>query len=70
ALAGGQISEKETVDFLFANLSKRLSEQLIEEVGEIGEVKAKDADRSMNAVVQGIRDLESAGELTLISPEE
>jgi flagellar motor switch protein FliG len=70
ALAGGVISERDTVDFIYANLSKRLSEQLTEEVGDIGEVKPKDADRAMNALVQGIRDLENAGEITLITPEQ
>lgn len=70
ALAGGQTCEKETVDFIFANLSKRLSEQLADEVGEVGEVKQKEADQAMNALLQGIRDLEESGELVLITPEE
>jgi len=70
ALAAGQISEKETAEFILANLSKRLSEQLAEEAGEAGEVAQKEADKAMNAVVQSIRDLENAGEMTLISREQ
>ncbi len=70
AMAGALIREKETADFLFANLSKRLSKQLAEEVRELGEVKPKDADAAMNAVVQAARDLEAAGEITLIAPGE
>jgi len=70
ALAAGTISDKGSVDFILGNLSKRLSEQLSEEVGEIGEVKQKDGDKAMNVVIQGIRDLEEAGEISLISPEE
>jgi len=69
ALAGGAKSESDTVEFLLANLSKRLAEQLNEEIRDRGEVKEKEADAAMNAVVQGIRDLETAGSLTLITPE-
>lgn len=70
ALSGAATSEKETVDFILSNLSKRPSEQLSEEIRELGEVKPKDADAAMNAVVQGIRDLETSGEIMLITPEE
>jgi len=70
ALAAGTITETDTVEFILANLSKRLSEQLQEEITELGEVKNKDGDTAMNAVIQGIRDLVDKGELILISPEE
>ena len=70
ALAGALISHKGIVDFILENMSKRLSEQLAEEIKELGEVKPKEADIAMNAVVQGIRQLESEGELVLISQEE
>jgi flagellar motor switch protein FliG len=70
ALAGAANIEKETVDFIFANLSKRLSEQLAEEVREVGDVKTKDADEAMNAVVQGIRQLEEEGKIMMIIGEE
>jgi flagellar motor switch protein FliG len=70
ALAGASTLEKDAADFMFANLSKRLSEQLAEEVRELGEVKTKDADAAMNAVIQGIRILEEDGEIVLIMGEE
>lgn len=70
ALAGAAISEKETAEFILGNLSKRLAEQIREEIREIGEVKVKDADAAMNKLVAGIRELEASGEITLISPEE
>lgn len=70
ALAGSMTSQKDTVDFILANMSKRLADQLSEEVRDIGDVKPADADAAMNAVVAGIRTLEADGELTLISPEE
>jgi len=70
ALAGATIMEKEAADFIFANLSKRLSEQLGEEVREVGDVKAKDADDAMNAVVQAIRKLEEDGQIMMIIGED
>ncbi|NQW14607.1 MAG: flagellar motor switch protein FliG [Rhodobacter sp.] len=70
ALAGALVSQKEAAEFIFANMSKRLSQQLAEEVKEIGDVKPKDADAAMTKVIQGIRELEIQGELFLISPEE
>ncbi|NOX40588.1 MAG: hypothetical protein GXP05_08755 [Alphaproteobacteria bacterium] len=70
ALAGGEKTEPDTVQFILKNLSKRLAEQLAEEMREIGEVKPRDADAAMNAIIQGARDLEAQGEITLITQEE
>ncbi len=70
ALAGGQKSDPEVVEFILANLSKRLSEQLSEDIRDAGDVKPKDADTAMNTVIQAIRDLEAAGEIILIQPED
>ena len=70
ALAGAEITEKEAAEFILGNLSKRLAEQIREEIRETGEVKVKDADAAMNKLVAGIRELEATGEITLISPEE
>lgn len=70
ALAGAMTSDKGSAEFILSNLSKRLGEQLTEEVQEVGEVKQKDADAAMNMIIQSIRDLEDSGEITLISPQE
>lgn len=70
ALAAGQTGEKKTVDFIMGNLSKRLSEQLTEEIREVGEVKQKEADGAMNEIIQAIRDLESSGEIFLTIAED
>ena len=66
ALAGGAETEKRSVEFILGNLSKRLADQISEEVAELGDVKVKDADSAMSAVVQVIRDLESSKAITLI----
>jgi len=70
ALAGARAASPEVTDFILANLGKRLSEQLKEEVNEIGEVSRRDADAAMNAVIAAIKALEEAGEITLIAPME
>ncbi len=70
ALAGGRVSEKETVEFILANLSKRLAEQLADEIAEVGEVIQKDADAAMNKMLEGIRSLADSGGLSLITPSD
>lgn len=58
------------VDFLLANMSQRMAQTLREEMAERGKVKAKDGEEAMNAVIAGIRALETSGELALITPED
>lgn len=70
ALTAGQTSDKKTVDFIMENLSKRLSEQLAEEIRDHGEVKAREADVAMNEIIQNIRDLEANGEIFLTMSED
>jgi len=70
ALAAAEITDKDSSAFILGNLSKRLAEQLRDAINEVGEVKQKEADKAMNAVIQSIRDLEAAGKLTLITDEE
>ena len=51
-------------------MSQRLAQSLREEMAERGRVKEKDADEAMAAVVLVLRQLEAAGEIALIQPEE
>jgi flagellar motor switch protein FliG len=60
----------DAAEFVLANMSQRLAQALREEVSTRGKVKEKDAEDAMNAVVQAVRQLESTGELVLISDEE
>ena len=57
-------------EFVLANMSQRMAQTLREEIAERGKVKARDGEEAMNAVITGIRALESAGELTLIAQED
>ncbi|WP_394345587.1 flagellar motor switch protein FliG [Aliigemmobacter aestuarii] len=58
------------VDFLLANMSQRMAQTLREEMAERGKVKQKDGEEAMNAVIAGIRTLETSGELALIAPDD
>tara|TARA_R100000750_G_scaffold60034_1_gene49142 strand:+ start:4601 stop:5674 length:1074 start_codon:yes stop_codon:yes gene_type:complete len=70
AASAGSDEEKKAVEFLYANMSKRLGENIREEAANFGEVKAKNGEAAMSAVVSAIRDLVAVGEIELVSPED
>lgn len=70
ALASTDQGVTETVEFILANISKRMGESLREEAGEKGKVKPKDGEAAFNDVVGVIRDLLATGEITLVDPDE
>jgi len=57
-------------NFILGNMSKRMAEALREEMGELGQVRPRDGEEAMTQVVNTIRQLEAAGEITLIAPDE
>lgn len=73
ALAFGLMDDgdlKVTSEFILENISKRMSETLREEIGEVGKIKAKDGEDAMNQVVSAIRALQANGEIQLIVEED
>ena len=66
----GQPDLTEATEFLLSNMSQRLAQGLREEMAARGKVKDKDAEDAMTAIVMAIRQLEAAGELVLIQPDE
>ena len=72
ALAGatGQVDREAAAEFLLANLSQRMAQTLREEIAERGKVKDRDAELAQNSVVEAIRGLASAGEITLKREED
>lgn len=70
ALAGATGPLQKTADFLLGGISKRMAEQLREEMENLGTVKPREAEAAMNALVSAIRELEAAGEILLIAEEE
>ena len=57
-------------EFILANISQRLAASLREEIEQRGKVKDKDAEAAKSEIVNVIRTLESAGELTFIASDE
>ena len=70
ALQGGQGAFPDTVEFILGAMSKRLADQMREEMENLGTVKPKDAEAAMNDVVAAIRELEAAGEVLLLAGDE
>ena len=57
-------------EHLLANISQRMAQSLREEMAERGPIRAKDGEAALTSVVTAIRQLEAAGELSLVQPEE
>jgi flagellar motor switch protein FliG len=53
------------VEFLLSNISKRMADALLELSEDYADIKAKDTEAAMAAVVNAVRDLADAGEITL-----
>ncbi len=70
ALSGAAKTAPEVKEFIMSNISSRLAEQIEESIQERGAVKEKDADAAMTQVVIAVKELEKAGEITLIEEEE
>lgn len=71
ALAGATGDGDATAaEFILSNMSQRMAASLREEMAERGKVKESEAEAAMTAIIVSIRDLESAGDLTLKSNEQ
>ncbi|MEX0367557.1 MAG: flagellar motor switch protein FliG [Ruegeria sp.] len=71
ALAGAQTEgDQAAAEFVLANISSRMADNLREEMGERGKIKQADAEQAMTEVVGAIRALLDEGAITLVEPEE
>ncbi|MEZ5886481.1 MAG: FliG C-terminal domain-containing protein [Paracoccaceae bacterium] len=70
ALAGARGEAADAAEFLLSNMSQRMAASLREEMAAIGRTKERDIEAAQTAVVIAIRDLETAGELVMIVPED
>ncbi|WP_113913462.1 flagellar motor switch protein FliG [Roseovarius dicentrarchi] len=69
ALAAASAGDLATVaEFILENLSRRMGEALREEMGDMGRIKTNDGEEAMTQVVNAIRRLAAAGEITLVEP--
>lgn len=70
ALKVGETNAPRTTEFLLGAISKRMGEQLREDMAAMAKVKLQDGERAQAEIIKGIRRLEGAGELRLIVEEE
>lgn len=69
ALAGAtEPDAAKAADFILANMSRRMADQLREDITDRGTVRTSEAEAAMSQIIAAIRALEAAGELTLIVP--
>ena len=68
ALGGMQSEMGEVVDFILGSISKRLAEQIREEISEAGTIGLEAGEEAAGAIVASIRNLEESGEITLVTP--
>ncbi|WP_439124303.1 flagellar motor switch protein FliG [Marivita sp.] len=62
--------DRASVDFILSNISNRMSDTLREMSQDFGDIKPKEIEAAMNAVVRVIRDLADSGEITLNTSSE
>jgi flagellar motor switch protein FliG len=70
ALAAATGEDEKVAEFILTNMSKRMAESLREEMTELGEVKQKDGEAAMTALVIAIRELADSGDIFLIAEED
>lgn len=59
----------EITEYILENMSKRMADQIREEMEEKGKVKTADGEAAMSEVVAAVRRLEAASEIILLSGE-
>ncbi len=57
-------------EFLLSNMSKRMADALREEIAERGRVRPREAEAAQTELVNAVRRLEAAGEISLLQPDE
>ncbi|RWR12945.1 flagellar motor switch protein FliG [Paenirhodobacter populi] len=70
ALASATGPDAAAVEFIFANISQRLAATLREEMEQLGKIRESEGEAARAQVVAAARDLEAAGELAFVAPEE
>lgn len=70
ALAGAEGDAAISTKFILENMSKRMADNLREEIEGLGKIKPLEAEEAMNSIVATIRDLEATGEITFLTGEE
>ncbi len=70
ALAAATGELEQAAEFILSAMSKRMAEQIREEMQTLGKVKPADGEAAMNEIVSRIREMEGAGEILLIADDD
>ncbi|SFJ59496.1 flagellar motor switch protein FliG [Jannaschia pohangensis] len=70
ALAGLSPEQAHIGEFILGAISKRMAEQIREEMAERGTIPTEEVEEAMGRAVAAIREMEDAGELTLNAPPD
>jgi flagellar motor switch protein FliG len=70
AYAATNANHQPSADHILSNLSQRMAESLREDIASRNKIKEKDGEEAMSIIVMAIRQLEGAGEVVLITPED
>ncbi|MEM7076595.1 MAG: FliG C-terminal domain-containing protein, partial [Pseudomonadota bacterium] len=55
-------------EYVLGNISSRMADAMREEIADLDKVPKKEGEAAMTDIVNGIRRLEAAGEIVLMSP--
>ena len=70
AIAGLAPEQAQIAEFILGNISKRMADQLREEIADRDKPSAEAHEEALGTVVAAIREMEEAGELSLVVPED
>jgi flagellar motor switch protein FliG len=70
AYAQADAAQQASAEHILENLSQRMTQSLREEIASRGKIKEKDGEEAMSIIVMAIRQLEGAGEIVLVTPED
>lgn len=65
AVKFGRQNAPSTVEFIFANISKRMAQQYEEQLEKLQKVTVKDAEAAQGQIMSAVRKLEAAGDIVL-----
>ncbi|MBT8418036.1 MAG: flagellar motor switch protein FliG [Silicimonas sp.] len=67
--AGAGGGDRKAIEFILANISKRLAEGIADEAKDKGGVKTEDTEAAMMRIVNSIRELEASGEIAFVAKD-
>ena len=70
ALAGASENAPTALDYILANISSRVADQIREEMEDLGKVKLRTAEEAQSKIINIIRGLQTEGVLTLVEPDD